>query len=544
MEDYVETDVLIVGGGAAGLRAAIEAKRSGVDVLLVSKAPLGYANSTAYAGGIFRAAVRGMTAERHFEETVVGGNFLNDQRLVEVMVKEAPARLSELGEFGVETHPSPRGVSIRGPFMMNGLGLTKPLTERVRRMGVRVLEQHHLADLITSGGRVVGAVAVDKRTGRFKALQTSSIVLATGGLGRLYERTDNPVGTTGDGYALAYRAGATLLDMEFVQFFPFGLAEPGLLVHMVSLSIISLGSLKNRLGEDFLGKYGLSVGDYVWARDIMSRAFMLEVREGRGEMGGVLLDLSGTSEDEWAKDPWLTRVRRTWLDGFDLKKPLHIAPLAHFFMGGVEINERCETSVSGLYAAGEVVGGVHGANRLGGNALTEATVFGARAGRYAAENTKETQTSAIDDRLVEEKREEVLGALSRGPRRGSHPKEIKERVGRVMWMDAGIVRSREGLQRALDEVKEIGEASSMAYATTPRELVWALEAENMALVAELIVRSALYREESRGAHYRLDFPERDDGRWVKNVRVVRGNGRVQLGIRPVVFTRLKPGGSL
>lgn len=544
MEGHLETDVLVVGGGAAGLRAAIEARRRGVDVLLVSKAPMGHANSTAYAGGVLRAAVGGMTCQRHLEETVVGGCFLNDQRLVGVMVGEAPARLAELAGFGVEAHTTPTGVSVHGPFMMSGLGLTLPLTETVRRMGVRVLEHHYVADLITAGGMVRGAIAVEVRTGRVKALQASSLVLATGGLGRLYERTDNPVGMTGDGYALAYRAGAALLDMEFVQFFPFGLAEPGLPVHMVSPSLISLGSLRNRLGEDFLGKRGLAVGDYTWARDIMSRAFMEEVREGRGDMGGLLLDLSGVAEEAWAEVPWLSHVRRTWLRRFDLTKPLHIAPLAHFFMGGVEVNERCEAGVSGLYAAGEVVGGVHGANRLGGNALTEAIVFGARAGWHAAEHAEKTESSPLDGRLVEKRMEAVLGPLSREGGGGPNPREIKKRLGMVMWRDVGVIRRGESLRRALDEVEEIREASSKVCATSPRGLVWALEAENMALVAELIVRSALCREESRGAHHRLDFPERDDGRWLRNVRVVRGDGGAQLGFRPAVLTRMEPGRSL
>ncbi len=538
--DPYRTDVLVVGGGGAGLRAAIEAERTGATVLLVSKVPLGYASSTAYAGGGFRAAVRGLSIQRHFEETVVGGNFVNDQRLVEVLVNEAPFRLTELEEFGVKPQASPIGLSVHGPFLMNGLGLTKPLAETAESIGVRIMEGVTVVDIVLSGGRVVGALGVDRRTGALKTFEALSVILATGGLGRIYSRTDNPVGTTGDGYALAYRAGASLLDMEFIQFFPFGLTEPGLPTHMVDPSLVNIGLLRNRLGEDFLGKHGLTVGDYLRARDAMSRIIVLEVNEGRGEMDGVLLDLSDISEDVWARNPGPAQIRRHWLRKFDLGRPLHIAPLVHFSMGGVAINERCETNVPGLYAVGEVVGGIHGSNRLGGNALTETIVFGARAGRFAAEYAAKVDRVSVDESLTPGRLEEITTFRSNNPSRKMNPKEVKKKLGELMWRDVGVLRSEQGLNRALGDTQLMQEELDQVFAVSPVELVAALELRNMVLVAEMVARSALYREESRGAHYRKDFPSQDDHRWLRNVMVIPEKWEMRLETRPSVFTRLRP----
>jgi len=538
-----KADVLVVGAGAAGLRAAIEARRANVNVLLVSKTPVGLGSCTAYAGGGFQASFGKMTPEEHFERTVKGGKFLNDQRLVEVMAREGAAKLSELRSFGVHIETHDGGASVRGSFMMNGAGLTLPLVKFIRSMGVIILENVIVARLEKNADAVVGAVGFNRLNGEVIAFQAKSTVLASGGAGQIYSRTDNPVATTGEGYAMAYEAGARLVDMEFVQFFPFGLVEPGLPIFLFNPGIVEMGRLTNTKGEEFLRAAGFSPGrDFVAHRDTMSRLICTEIQEGRGDGDAVLLDLKDAKETEHDLKMLgeFKEIRRRWLPKIDLaRQRLHIAPIEHYFMGGIEIDENGATNLQGLYAAGEVTGGVDGANRLGGNALTNTIVFGARAGKAAAEHARSLERLETADDSAKELEEHLSEVGGRTYSAGARPSEIRNRLRKVMMRNVGVIRSRETVENACDCLHELRRDLSRICAKSSWELGQVLEIEAMLTVAEIVARCAFERKETRGAHTRLDCP-REDKHWLKNILVERAGSDMKLQTREIVVTRLHP----
>jgi succinate dehydrogenase/fumarate reductase flavoprotein subunit len=532
----MSTDVLVIGGGAAGLRTAIEARRSKVDVLLVSKTPPGLGNCSAYAGGGFQGPLGKLTPEEHFERTMKGGKFLNNRRLVETMSRDARSRLMELREFGVELETGDGTASVSGQFMMSGTGLTFPLVDFARSSGVRMMQNIVAARLCKAGSSVVGAVGVNRLNGEVVGFQAKSTVLACGGAGQIYARTDTPVGTTGEGYAMAYEAGARLLDMEFVQFFPFGLVEKGLPMFLFNPGVVEMGRLANNRGEEFLKAAGYSPGrDFIQHRDTLSRLIWTEIHEGRGDQEAVLLDLSAPQQTQYSLNRLgdFDEIKRKWLSGFDLaSRSLHIAPLVHYFMGGIEIDEDGRTNLPALYAAGEVTGGIDGANRLGGNALTNTVVFGARAGRAAAEHARTSTFEAVDS-WVRELEEHVSELGKRTLGAGSRPREIRRRLQRMMVKNVGVIRTREGLESALDCIRELRNDLSRMPARDSWELGGALEVEAMLTTAEMVAKCASERTESRGAHYRLDHPkEKDD--WLKNIIVQRSGQEMRIERREVI----------
>jgi len=536
----LKTDVLVIGGGAAGLRAAIEARRANVAVLLVSKTPAGLGSCTAYAGGGFQAPFGKFTPKQHFERTIRGGKSLNNQKLVDVMTREAAARLLELREFGVDIETGDGTAHVKGPFAMNGTGLTLPLLRFARSIGVIVLENVIVAGLEKSGDSVVGAAGFNRLNGEVNSFHAKSVVLASGGAGRIYSRTDNPVGTTGEGYAIAYDAGARLIDMEFVQFFPFGLVEPGLPVFLFNPGIVEAGKLVNTDGKEFLKDAGFSPGrDFVEHRDTLSRLICMEIERGKGDLDAVLLDLSRTEEIGHGLTMLgeFKEIKRRWLSKIDLtKQRLHIAPLEHYFMGGIEIDENGATNVLGLYAAGEVTGGIDGANRLGGNALTNTIVFGARAGGAAAEHAKSlerVETSDLSTREIEKDLNEIR-ARPQSP--GARPREIRKRLQATMAKCVGVIRSQETLEKAHACVQELTRDLSRVYATTTWELGEALEVKSMITVAQVVARCASERRESRGAHYRLDYPD-EDTNWLKNLLVKRSGTEMGIQTRKIIRTK-------
>jgi len=536
----LKTDVLVIGGGAAGLRAAIEARQANVDVLLVSKTPAGLANCTAYAGGGFQAPFGKFTPKQHFERTVKGGKSLNNQKLVDVMTREAAARLLELREFGVNIETGDGTARVKGPFAMNGTGLTLPLSRYARSSGVIILENVIVAGLEKSGDCAVGAAGFNRLNGEVIPLHAKSIILASGGAGRIYSRTDNPVGTTGEGYAIAYSAGAKLIDMEFVQFFPFGLVEPGLPMFLFNPGIVEAGRLVNTEGKEFLKDAGFSPGrDFIEHRDTLSRLICTEIQEGKGDRDAVLLDLKGTEEIGHGLTMLgeFKEIKRRWLSKVDLTKQcLHIAPLEHYFMGGIEIDENGATNVLGLYAAGEVTGGVDGANRLGGNALTNTIVFGARAGRAAAEHAKSLERFETSDLSAREIEKDLKEVRARPQSPGAGPREIRKRLQATMTKCVGVIRSKETLEKAYACIQELSRDLSRIYATTTWELGEVLEVESMLTVAEIATRCASERRESRGAHYRLDHPN-EDRNWLKNLLVERSGTEMRIQMREIVRTK-------
>jgi succinate dehydrogenase/fumarate reductase flavoprotein subunit len=559
----IKTDVLIIGSGLAGLRAAIEAKKYGLDVLVLDKAVTALNNSSAFSGGCFKTALPGIlgamgryigipkTAEEHFRATVEYGEFLNDQRVVETMAVEGPARVLELQEFGVE-HWSDLNLTVPFP---HGKGYMKPLADKIKALGIKTYQRAFITDLVRKGDAVTGAVGFDVFRGDFLLFRAKSVVLATGGGGEIYRRNDTPYTITGDGFAIAYRAGLDLINMEITMFEPYVQAEAGLpMMDRHEAEVEFYGILKNKNGEDFLPHYIPLKGRPnerfdeaygTWVPDIrerISRAMATEVSEGRGDQGAVLFDLSKVPGEKWNADLASTYVRDVLLRGFNPReKPVHVFPGCICFLGGVRINPDCETGIRGLFAAGEVAGGVHGAARLGGNALTDCVVFGARSGRSAA-------TYALKGKILNPPSGEIRaqeGALrtilERPETPEGNPTSLKEDIKLLMFDRVGILRDGKGLEAALEVLKRIKkDVLPKLFARDMRQLKEAVELNNMVLVSEMVTRAALFRTESRGDHYRRDFPKKDNKHWLKHVVVSQKGERMSIKTQPVNLTRLYP----
>ncbi len=509
----VDTDVLVIGSGGAGLRAAIEANRLGKSVIVASKAPAGMNNCTVVAGGGFRAAFEGMTPEEHARDTMEVGKGLNDRRLVEVFTKEGPERILEMKSYGVEVRVHKTGAAVGSIPNLMGLGMTKPMVEYAQSSGVEFIDNVATTKLLKKGDAVVGAVAYDVKNEKPVIFSARAVVLASGGAGALYKRTDCPIRTTGDGYHLGLHAGASLRDMEFVQFFPLALAEPGQPPYLLGGPLTEEGKIMNSLGEDIPKKYGLTARPLVLkSRDLLSRALMTEITQGGGVDGTVLIDASEVFKRRSDKQITGEGVQQVLVDKLKAaEKPFRVAPICHFNMGGVIIDEQGYTGVPGLYAAGEVVGGVHGANRHGGNALTDILVFGQRAGAAAAGYTPRKEKVA-DLATPELDRYESL--LRRDQGYGAH--EIMVRLRETMWAKAGIIRDSSSLSEAFEEVFDLKLMADRMAAKNGRDMLVALEVPMALEVAEVIIRAAMERKESRGAHYRTDYP-REDPAWLKSI---------------------------
>jgi fumarate reductase (CoM/CoB) subunit A len=565
--NILEADVLVIGTGAAGLRAAIEAGRYGANVLVIDKSLIGVNNNTAFAGGGLKAALPGIlddsmnkagykTPEEHIVETVKYGAFLSNQRLVETLAIQAPARLLELQEFGIKNLRLREDITSRH-FTKYGSILNKAMVSTCKGLGVRLRPHTVVYDFVAENGKIYGAAAFDCITGKRFTIKTNAIVVATGGAGEVYLRNNSVSQATGEAYSMAFRVGAQLIGMELVQIDPYILSEPGLplwYVHPCKARFLAV--LRNANGEPFLTKYlplkgkledpfpvryGVLPPD---VRELISRAMYLEVLEGRGDMGAVLLDCTKIPEEEWQKDPADRYAREAILRGFDLKnKMIHMLPGAIHNFGGIRINERCETSVQGLYAAGECAGLLHGSGRLGGNALSECIVFGAIAGRNAAEYAASSDGKAEGSELFEQK-EALLDRIVEDKENPLPPREAKKTVKTIMWNCAGPVRWEDGLKEGLASLERMQEEDMprlQALAERPLHIKEAVEAYHMAGVGEMIVRSALMRRESRGGgHYRLDYKEEDNKNWLKNIIVKRVEGRIELDTVPVEITRFRP----
>ena len=563
----LEADVLVIGTGAAGLRAAIEAGRYGANVLVIDKSLIGVNNNTAFAGGGLKAALPGIlddsmnkagykTPEEHIVETIKYGAFLSNQRLVETLAIQAPARLLELQEFGIKNLRLREDITSRH-FTKYGSILNKAMRSTCKGLGVRTRPHTVVYDFVAEGGQILGAAAFDCINGKRLSIKTNAIVVATGGAGEVYLRNNSVSQATGEAYSMAFRVGAELIGMELVQIDPYILSEPGLplwYVHPCKARFLAV--LRNANGEPFLTKYlplkgkledpfpvryGVLPPD---VRELISRAMYLEVLEGRGDKGAVLLDCTKIPEEEWQKDPADRYGREAILRGFDLKKKMiHMLPGAIHNFGGIRINERCETSVQGLYAAGECAGLLHGSGRLGGNALSECIVFGAIAGRNAAEYAASSNWKGGGNELFEDK-EALLDRIVEDKKNPLPPREAKKAVKTIMWNCAGPVRWEDGLKEGLASLERVQEEDMPrlhALAERPLHMKEAVEAYHMAGVGAMIVRSALMRRESRGGgHYRLDYKEEDNKNWLKNIIAKQVKGRIELDTVPVEITRFQP----
>ena len=510
----LKTDVLVIGCGLAGLSAAINAVMNNTSVILACKSPPGFGTCTMYSAGVLRCACGKYSLERHFIETILRGWYLNDQELVRIMVCNAPNKIAMLKKFGVDiVYGDGRAYVKYGP-VTPGRGITKPLVDYANKLGVKILDRVLALDLLTVEDTVSGCIFYDLKKDEVFCILTKSVILATGGYSNLYIRTDNPTGITGDGCAIAFRAGAELSDLEFVQFFPLGLAEEN---KPIWLFPIVSGKLVNRLGEDIIEKYDLqSLGDSVTKyRDLLSRAMWKEIAEGRGVDDALLLKFSQQAMSEYMELDKLGFSLAKFLN-LDKKDVIKVAPLAHFTMGGIKIKTNCSTNIKGLYACGEVASGVHGANRLGGNALTEAVVFGSIAGSSAAFYAKSVNFNQEYDDSEINKWKSRIRELKNGK---INVTELRDEIRRLMWNNCGIIRSKDKLRNLISQITELDTKIHELKASNSHEVMKAVETINMQLLARLVSLSALEREESRGAHYREDYPYCDNKNWLKRTVV-------------------------
>jgi fumarate reductase (CoM/CoB) subunit A len=530
----IETDVLVIGGGLAALRAALTARTAGARVVIAVKRRLGKSGSSANTSGGYAAAWSELDElddpELHYEDTIVGGGWVNDRSLVRALVDEAPARLRELWDMGAEFrrragryHLSPSGDHRRPrvlvPLHMIGTDMTLPLSEAVRAAGADVLENCVIADLLRDGDRIVGAVGIARDKAEGYVIRARATVLGAGGAGRMFPVTSNPIDVRGGGYAVALRAGTRLRDMEFIQFYPWRLIRPfkSTRVPIQPSTFVAGGRLYNSKGERFMESYD-PVKKEAATRDVSARGIFDQIRNGLAVDGGVVLDVSQIPDEQFRIDN--TKVVDV-LDpkGIDYRTiPLIVAPEAHFFMGGVLIDEHGRSDLSGLYAAGENAGGIHGGNRLNSNAVPDTQVFGYRAGLDAARFASTALLNSADPRPIEYWAGRLKAVSSPASTVAPAFDDLIEYQQNTMSLGLGIVRTGDGLRQALSEIGTIRNRLRQLTVATLGELLASLEIEDLCVVGSACAESALLREESRAAHYREDFPSADPT-WVRTITI-------------------------
>jgi aspartate oxidase len=525
-----DTDVLIIGGGLAALRAALSARQAGARVLVAVKRRLAKSGSSANTTGGFAAAVADLNPfdnpQLHYRDTIVGGGYVNDRTLVHRLCEEAPARLEELWQLGAQFrrrdgryHLSPSGdhsqPRVFVPENMRGTDMTAPLREAVVAAAVEVLENVAIVDLLRDGERVVGALGIARDRVAGIVITAGATLLAAGGAGRLFTITSNPVDVCGGGFALALRAGARLRDMEFIQFYPWRLIRPFKSTRVpIQPSTFVLGAkLINSRGERFMEAYDPIRKDAA-TRDVSARAIFDQIRRGLAVEGGARLDISVVPDEQFRYEN--SRVVEL-LDarGVDYRKiELVVAPEAHFFMGGVVIDEQGRSDLAGLYAAGETAGGVHGGNRLNSNAVPETQVIGHRAGLSAAVCPR--RTIHFDPARLDVWQRHLQGLQENAAACSPQFDCLLEELQASMTIGLGIVRSADGLRAALTSADKIRARTEALPARSQGDLIARAELCDLCTVATVCAQSALMRTESRAAHYREDFPELDPS-WQRTI---------------------------
>jgi len=579
-----EHDVLVIGAGGAGLRAAIEAAHGGASVGLVCKSLLGKAHTVMAEGGVAAALANVDDRDNwkvHFADTMRGGQYLNNWRMAELHAKEAPDRVNELEALGAVFDRTDDGRILQRNFGghkyprlahvgdRTGLEIIRTLQDHAVYQPIDVNMECPIVSLLKDGNRIAGALGYDRDRGRFKVFVAKAVVLATGGIGRAFSVTSNSWEYTGDGHALAYNAGAALQDMEFVQFHPTGMVwPPSVRGILVTEGVRGEGGiLVNREGrrfmfddipENYRGQtadneeegWRYTQGDKnarrppeLLTRDHVARAIMKEVREGRGSPhGGVFLDiswisskLSGAEEHIKKKLPSMYHQFKQLADIDITKEPMEVGPTTHYVMGGIRVDGDTQmSSVPGLFAAGEVGAGLHGANRLGGNSLSDLLVFGMRAGKYAAEFAGRQASPRVDFQQADTIVRTALEPFDRGEG-GEGPYQVEHDLQTMMQELVGIVRREDEMRRALEGLKALKERARKVSVTGNREYNpgWhtALDLQNLLTVSEIVARAALERKESRGGHFRDDFPEKDPAYGKFNIVVKRGSNGEMLVVR-------------
>jgi succinate dehydrogenase / fumarate reductase flavoprotein subunit len=588
MADYetFEHDVLVIGAGGAGLRAAIEASGAGVRVGLVCKSLLGKAHTVMAEGGI--AAALANVDERdnwkvHFADTMRGGQYVNQWRMAELHAHEAPDRVRELEAWGAVFDRTKDGRILQRHFGghkyprlahvgdRTGLEMIRTLQDHGVHQGIDVYMEHTVLSLLKDGDRVVGAFGYERERGRFKIFRAKAVVLATGGIGRAYKITSNSWEYTGDGHALAYNAGADLIDMEFVQFHPTGMVwPPSVMGILVTEGVRGEGGiLTNKEGRRFMfdaipENYRAQTADNeeegwrycqggkdarrppeLLTRDHVSRCIVREIKEGRGSPhGGVFLDISwikqklpNAAEHIKRKLPSMYHQFKQLADIDITEQPMEVGPTTHYIMGGVHVDADTQMSrVAGLFAAGECAAGINGANRLGGNSLSDLLVFGKRAGEFAAKFAKENLLGKIDDGRIESVAREALAPFER--RDGENPYQVQKDLQDTMQNLVGIVRNESEMREALGKIDDFKNRAENAAVSGNREYNpgWhtALDLENLLTVSEGITRAALERKESRGAQFRDDYPEKNEQFAKVNTMIAKAaDDSMQVRLEPV-----------
>ncbi|UCG65214.1 MAG: FAD-binding protein [Deltaproteobacteria bacterium] len=520
--DIIKSDVLIIGSGIAGLRAALEVSKRGKRALLVSKSPVGKANNTYLAGGGFAFATESFGVDTHIDKTLRNGRGLNDRTLVRVLASEAPSMVMELHEMGMRGTFQSTGFSARYSSLVGGQEITSTLVRACQQAGVRFLEGIMVTDLITDGQACYGAIGLQRRTGELYGFPASALLLATGGAGAIYAENDNAPGITGDGYVLGMEAGLELIDMEFVQFYPLVFAGSGHARMIVPPFFADLGTITNRLGEDLKEKYDFYEKPLaIVSRDRLSQALFREIIQGNGIDGALLLDIRKVKED---LIPVSNRLKELLRRRFSYdSKPIKITPACHYNMGGLIIDGLCRTAISGLFAAGEVVGGTDGANRMGGNGLSGSLVFGALAAESAVEYAGSSQALSDFKAVAHATAQNRLSIMSAEHAQPSSTRFLMRELRQVLWEKVGILRSERSLSEGIRTIDEILTELQGHRARNPQELCRIMECRNAGLTGRAISVSALARTESRGSHYRSDFPE-EDRDWMKHIHVQMKNG--------------------
>jgi len=530
-----QCDVLIIGSGGAGSRAAIEVSKRGLKPLIVSKGLSFRSGCTGMAEGGYNAVFSKVDKEDkkqiHYEDTIIGGGYLNDHELVELLIDDAPDRLIELESYGALFDRQASGEINQRSFGgqsfkrtcfqgdRTGHEIISALKEEIIKEDIETLDEVMISSLILSENdqRVIGAVGLNLKNSETIFFQAKSVILCTGGAGQLFPVTSNTLQKNGDGFALAWNVGADLIDMEQIQFHPTGMVYPeskkGILVTEAVRG--EGGVLLNRHKQRFMKYYGDKME--LATRDVVARAIYNEIKEGRGtENGGVYLDVSNLQRDTIEEK--LETMLQQFLDvGVDIRiEKMEVAPTAHHFMGGVRIDKNGASTVKNLFAAGEVAGGVHGANRLGGNALADTQVFGRIAGISASKVSKNIQFE-INQKQIEEEELRINHLIKKGK---YPPYEIKKELKDIMWNNVSIIRNEEDLKTALANVtvlksklKDMDVGFEKQY---NRSLQEGLEIINMIEIAILTIKSAILRRESRGSHYREDYPEMKK-EWKKSI---------------------------
>jgi len=523
-----EHDVLVIGAGGAGLRAAIEALAQGVSVGVVSKSLLGKAHTVMAEGGIAAAMANVDSADGwkpHFRDTMRGGKMLNNWRMAQLHAQEAPERVRELEHWGAIFDRTADGNILQRAFGghtykrlchvgdRTGLEMIRTLQDRGVQLGFDVYMECTIVRLLKDGNRCVGAIGYWREQGRFVVFKAKSVVMATGGIGKAWPVTSNSWEYTGDGMALAYEAGAELMDLEFVQFHPTGMVwPPGVQGILVTEAVRGEGGiLRNSKGERFMEKYDPKRME-LSTRDVVARSIYTEVKEGRGtEHGGAYLDISHKPAEYVKKKlPSMYHQFKELADVDITKGPMEVGPTCHYVMGGIRVDaDTAQTTLPGLFAAGECAAGLHGANRLGGNSLSDLLVFGRRAGLAAAKHAKEVSSPTIDPAQIDAAEKYALEPFQR--QHGESPYAVHRDLQKTMQSLVGIFRTRNDVEQALGELGKLNERWKLVSVEGSRMFNpgWhlALDLHSMLKISEAVAKCALVREESRGAHSRIDFPE-------------------------------------